>query len=84
MIDVPPATVMRKPRRAVRAERGAEADVVDPGPGVILRAALEADLELARQLRAERMPEQVARQRIGVRRDVEDLVGRDAGERARR
>ena len=48
-------------------------DVVDRGERVILAASLECNLELPRQLRRERMPQEVARQRFGVRRHVEDL-----------
>ena len=59
-----------------------KADVVDRAADVIVRAALEGNLELARQRRAERMAEQIARQGFGVRRDVERLVGGDAGVRA--
>ena len=68
--------------RTVFRGGGAEAEIVDARLGVIVGAALEADLELARQLGAERMPQQVARQRLRVRRDVEQFVGGDAGERA--
>ena len=50
------------------------ADVVDRRSDVIGRAALERDLELARQDGAQRMAEEVARQRLGVRRDVERFV----------
>ena len=60
------------------------ADVVDRGADVIVGAALERDLELARQRRAQRMTQQVARQRLGVRGDVERLVGGDPRIRARR
>ena len=71
MIAVPPPAVTRKPRAAVGAEHGAEAEVVDRGRDVIVRAALEGDLELARQRGAEPMTQQIPRQRFGVRRDVE-------------
>ena len=54
----------RKPRSLMAVER------------VVLGAALEGDLELARQRRAQRMAQQVARQRLGVGRDVEHLVRR--------
>ena len=52
----------------------APADVVDPGEGVVFGAALEGDLELARQRRRQGMAEEVPRQRLGVWRDVEHLV----------
>ncbi len=51
---------------------------------VFVGASLERDLELARQRRAERMPQQIARHRFGVRRDVEQLRGRYARLRAAR
>ena len=65
-------------------DAGAQADVVDRGERVVLGAAFEPDLELARQLRAQRLAQQVARERLGVGRHVERLVRRDAGVRARR
>ena len=40
---------------------------------VILGATLERDLELARQPVGKRMAEEIARHRLGVRRDIEDL-----------
>ena len=49
---------------------------------VFVGAAFERDLEFARQRRAERMPQQVARHRLRVRRDVEELGRRHAGLRA--
>ena len=67
---------------AVRPGDRAEAEIVDPGRDVIGGAALEGDLELARQRRAERVAQQVAGQRLRVRRDVEPLVGGNAGVRA--
>ena len=61
------------------------AEVVHPEQRVIfVGAAFERDLELARQRRAERMAQQVARHRLGVRRDVEELRRRHAGIRAAR
>ena len=63
---------------------GAPPDVVDRGGDVVVGAAFERDLELAREAGTERMPQQIARQRFGVRRDVEDFVCRHAGVRARR
>ncbi len=71
-------------RGAVHVDAGAQADVVDRGERVVLGAAFEPDLELARQLRAQRLAQQVARERLGVGRHVERLVRRDAGVRARR
>ncbi len=54
------------------------ADVVDGQRDVIVGAALERNLELPRQRRAERMAQQIAGQRFGIRRDVERFVARDA------
>ena len=68
---------------AVGADHRAEPEIVDAGGDVIGCASLERDLELARQRRAERMAEQKPGQRLRVRRDVEPLVGGDAGVRAR-
>ena len=45
--------------------------IIDRGKDVIFTAALERDLELARQGRAQGMAEQVAGQRLGIQRDVE-------------
>jgi hypothetical protein len=82
-IAVPPATVTRKPRALSSDSVARKPEIVDARPWCGRRGSLESDLELARQLRAERMPQQVARQRFGVRRDVEQLVVGDTGKRAR-
>jgi len=60
----------------------APADVVNRRERVVLGATLEGDLELARQRCAELVPQEVARQRLGVRRDVEQLVGGNPRPRA--
>ena len=58
------------------------AEIVDRDRDVIFAASFERDLELARQRRAEAMTQQEPRQRLGVRRDVEQFVGRRSGVRA--
>ena len=59
------------------------AEIVHPEQRVVfVGAAFERDLEFARQRRAERMAQQVARHRLGVGRDVEELGRRHAGLRA--
>ncbi len=60
---------------AVRAppEAGVPADVVDGDADVIVGATLERDLELAGKGRTQRVPEQIPRQRLRVRCDVERL-----------
>ena len=58
--------------------RRAPPDVVDRCQRVVLAASLPGDLELSRQRCAQRMPEQVTRQRFGVRHRIEDFVGRHA------
>ena len=69
----------REPEAALAVlDSGAQADVVDRCERVILGAALERDLELARQHGGERMPQEVAGQRLGVGIDVEDLARRRA------
>ncbi len=73
-----------EPAAAVPSEHRAEPDVVDGGGNVIDRAAFERDLELTRQRRAQGMTQQIAGQRLGVWRDVEPLVSRDAGIGTRR
>ncbi len=69
---------------AVRAPQGDEADVRDLVAGAVERAARNRDLELARQVRELAVVEEVVvhgeRQRLGV----DELVRRDAGERAAR
>ncbi len=72
----------RTSSRVPRADRGAPAEIVNRGRDVILGAAFEGDLELARERRAERMPQQEARERLGIRRHIERLVTGDAGVRA--
>ena len=67
---------------AVRRDHRAETEIVDGGHHVIVTAAFERDLELARQRRAQGMTQQESGQRLGIRRDVEAFVGRDAGEGA--
>ena len=59
------------------------ANIVDRRSDVILGAAFKGNLELAWKHRAQRMPEQITRQCLGVGRDVEGFVARDAGIRAR-
>jgi hypothetical protein len=67
---------------ALGADARAEAEVVDRGRDVIVGAALERDLELARQGAREGVAQEVARHGLGVRGHVERLVRRDAGEGA--
>ena len=67
----PPVLQLRQP-----------ADVVDGELDVIAGAAFERDLELARQRRAQPVPQQEAGQRFRVGGHVEGLVGGDAGELA--
>src|SRR5262249_25221646 len=72
-------------RASVRAlDTGAEADVVDGGLRGVLGAALEGDLELAGQRGREGMAEEKARERLGVGRHVERLLGGNSGPRAGR
>ena len=59
-----------------------ESQIVDARLVVVVGAAFETDLELARQFRAERMPQQIASQCLCIRSDVEKLVGGDTGEGA--
>ena len=61
-------------------DRRAIAEIVHAEQRVIfVGAAFERDLEFARQRRAERMAQQIARHRFGVGRDVEELGRRHAG-----
>src|SRR5262245_24133376 len=63
-------------------DTGAPSDVVDGRERMVLAAPFERDLELARERRAQRMPQQEAREGLGVGGDVEHLVRSDAGIRA--
>ena len=58
------ATVTRKPRLPRGVPARAPAEVVDRGERVVLRAALERDLELARKRRRQRMAQEEARERL--------------------
>src|SRR2546422_7625427 len=60
-----------------------EAEVVDGRQGAIVLAAGEGDLELARQALVERVAQEVRRDRLGVRRHIEDLPLADASQVAR-
>src|SRR5206468_5079787 len=60
------------------------ADVVDGAlRAVTVMPARERDLELARQVLADRIAQEMARHRLRVGRDVERLAGRNAGVGAR-
>ena len=81
-----PPTVTRKPRARPfrpRRARGQPRSLM-ARERVVLGAALEGDLELARQRRAQRMAQQVARERLGVGRHVEHLVARPRPRTGRR
>ncbi len=71
-----------KPAAAVRTDYGTEAQIVDGGLHVVVGASFECDLEFPGQRRAQRVPQQKSRQRLGVRRDVEALVRRNTRVRA--
>src|SRR5206468_1663985 len=73
--------VQREAARAVARLR-IETDVVDRRLRAVVLAALDRDLELARQGQVERVEEEVLVDRDAVRRDVEGLAGRRSRERA--
>ena len=60
---------------------GHQADVMDRDQAAVFLAGGVRDLELARQLLVDGVPQEVAQRRLGVRRDVEHAVIGDAGER---
>ena len=62
------------------ARAGDEADVVHGHQPEVVVAGREGGLELARQQLADVQPQAVGRDSLGVGRDVEGLVGADAGE----
>ena len=65
------------------ADLRAEAEIVHAEQRMVfIGASFERDLEFARQRRAEGMPQQIARRRFRIRRHVEHLGRRHAGERA--
>jgi hypothetical protein len=65
--------------RAVGLDRRRERDVVDQPARAVLRAAGDADLVLARQVRVELVVQEVLVDRLGGRVAVDDLVVREPG-----
>src|SRR5581483_7370992 len=72
------ARVDREPGRVAPHLR-VEADVVHRRLRAVVRAALERDLEYARQRQVQRIEEEVLVDREAIRRHVERLVGRRPG-----
>ena len=68
--------------RAVLGDRAGERDVVDQAARAVLAAARDRDLVLAREVRVELVVEEVVVDRLGGGVAVDDLVVREAGERA--
>ena len=82
IVAVPPATVTLNPRvsrPSTVSTRAFQPMSLMADADVILGAAFKSDLELARQHRAQRVAQEITRQRFRIRRDVERLVLRDAG-----
>ena len=82
LVDRPPPTMRSYPGPSVGVIDADQRDVVDLGVRALHGAAADRRLVLARQVRERRVTEVARRDGADVRRGVQHLVGRHAGERA--
>ena len=82
MARKPAADAQVEAARAVLGDRARQRDVVDQPARAVLAAARDRDLVLAREVRVELVVEEVVVDRLGGGVAVDDLVMREAGERA--